>query len=69
MKPEYVLKYLVEYTICPDKSVGFRTYTAKFTNEQHARKFFKKVKKDGVHKVKMFLLDDLGARVKEMRPK
>ena len=68
-KNQIEYKYLVEYVICPNKQYGFQTYTAKFTNVNHARNFFRRIKREGVKKVKLFEIDSKGEKVKELRPK
>jgi len=56
-------KFIVE------SRIRLRTYTARFTNEKHAKVFVKKQRRDGIFEVKMFHLTDEGEVGKEIKIK
>lgn len=58
-----LFKFLVEYKL------SNRPYSARFTNEVHAKKFIKNQKRNGIFNIRMFSLKDDGSINKEVKLK
>lgn len=54
-------KFMVEYTVHDVTAV------ARFTNEKHAKNFYRSQKKEDVRNLKMFSIDENGTIVKEIK--